>query len=85
MASAEHQPAPFSDAPSPVRAVLHRPWPSPVVIAPEDNPSGKVRTLLATADAIRVPISPEELAALEDKEGDDASVRFYKAIGHADA
>lgn len=81
----EKEPALFSGAPSPVRAVLDRPWPSPVVIPPEHSPSGKARTLVATADAIGDPISPEELAALEDKEADDASTRFYKAIGRANA
>lgn len=85
IAEEKKEPAPFSDAPSSVRAVLDRPWPSPVVIAAEDNPSGKARTLLATADDIGDPISPEELAALEDKDDDDASTRFYKAIGRADA
>ena len=81
----EKEPAPFSDAPPSVRAVLDRPWPSPVVIPPEDSPSGKACTLVATADAIGDPISPEELAALEDEESDEASTRFYKAIGRADA
>ncbi|KAM0847115.1 hypothetical protein ACQ4PT_055238 [Festuca glaucescens] len=81
----ETEPAPFSDASSSVRAVLDRPWPSPIVIAAEDHPSGKVRTLLATADDIGDPISPEELAALEDKDDDDESTRFYKAIDRADA
>ncbi|XP_044371638.1 uncharacterized protein [Triticum aestivum] len=79
----DKQPVPFSDAPSPVRAVLNRPWPSAVVIRPEDNPSGKYRTLVATAKDIGDPISPEEIAALEDKEGDDAGTRFYKAAARA--
>ncbi|XBJ07705.1 uncharacterized protein [Aegilops tauschii subsp. strangulata] len=79
----DKQPVPFSDAPSPVRAVLNRPWPSAVVIRPEDNPSGKYRTLVATAKDIGDPISPEEMAALEDKEGDDAGTRFYKAAARA--
>uniref|UniRef100_A0A8R7NXM2 DUF3615 domain-containing protein n=1 Tax=Triticum urartu TaxID=4572 RepID=A0A8R7NXM2_TRIUA len=80
----DKQPAPFSDAPSPVRAVRNRPWPSPIVIPPEANPSGKYRILVATADDIGDPISPEEIAALEDKEGDDAGTRFYKAAARAD-
>ncbi|KAI5022524.1 hypothetical protein ZWY2020_059254 [Hordeum vulgare] len=78
------QPAPYSDAPSPVRAVLNRPWPSPVLIPP-DSPSGKHRTLVATTKDIGDPISPEEVAALEDKEGDDdANARFYKAMARTD-
>ena len=80
----DKQPVPFSDAPSPVRAVLNRPWPSAVVIRPEDNPSGKYRTLVATAKDIGDPISPEEIAALEDKESDDANARFYKAMARTD-
>jgi hypothetical protein len=40
--------------------------------------------LLATAHDIGDPISPEELAELEDTD-DDESTRFYKAIGRADA
>ena len=81
----EKEPAPFSDAPPLVRAVLNRPWPSTVVIPPEKSPFGKICTLVATADAIGDPISPEELAALEDKEGDDESTRFYKAVAREDA
>ncbi|KAE8819997.1 hypothetical protein D1007_02180 [Hordeum vulgare] len=78
------QPAPYSGAPSPVRAVLNRPWPSPVLIPP-DSPSGKHRTLVATTKDIGDPISPEEVAALEDKEGDDdANARFYKAMARTD-
>ncbi|XBJ15114.1 hypothetical protein VPH35_007079 [Triticum aestivum] len=56
----DKEPVPFSDAPPPVRAVLNRPWPSPIVIL------------------------PEEIAALEGKEGDDAGTRFYKAAARAD-
>ncbi|KAM3406969.1 hypothetical protein ACQJBY_000794 [Aegilops geniculata] len=79
----DKQPVPYSDAPSPVRAVLNRPWPSPVLIPP-DSPSGKYRTLVATAKDIGDPISPEEIAALEDKESDDANARFYKAMARTD-
>ncbi|XP_044371906.1 uncharacterized protein [Triticum aestivum] len=79
----DKQPVPYSDAPSPVRAVLNRPWPSPVLIPP-DSPSRKYRTPVATAKDIGDPISPEEIAALEDKESDDANARFYKAMARTD-
>lgn len=80
--SSSEEEEPFSDAPSPVRAVLNRPWPSPVLIP---SPSGKVRTLVATSDTIGPPITPEELDALEDKEGDDMCTLHYKAAGRAGA
>ncbi|KAI5022521.1 hypothetical protein ZWY2020_059251 [Hordeum vulgare] len=55
------------------------------VLIPPDSPSGKHRTLVATTKDIEDPISPEEVAALEDKEGDDdANARFYKAMARTD-
>ncbi|CAO2039093.1 unnamed protein product [Urochloa humidicola] len=75
---------PFAYAPSPVRAVLNRPWPDPVVIPPT-SPSGKYRTLVATAKDIGPPITPEEFAALEDKDGDDLCTSHYKQIARINA
>ncbi|TVU47607.1 hypothetical protein EJB05_07213, partial [Eragrostis curvula] len=80
----EEKPVRFADAPSPVRAVLNRPWPAPTVIPPS-SPSGKFRTLVATAETIGDPVSTEEFAALEDKEGDDICTKHYKQTARANA
>ncbi|GJN08338.1 hypothetical protein PR202_ga26248 [Eleusine coracana subsp. coracana] len=56
---------------------LGRPLPS--------SPFGKYRTLVATADTIGDPISEEEFAALEDKEGDDMCIRLYKQSARTNA
>jgi hypothetical protein len=68
---------PFSDAPSPVRAVLNRPWPSPVLIP---SPSGKVRTLVATSDTIGPPITPKKLffAEIEDCGKPDGKIHVVR-------
>ncbi|KAF0927666.1 hypothetical protein E2562_035574 [Oryza meyeriana var. granulata] len=76
--------APFSDASSPVRAVLNRPWPDPILVLARAS-YGKSRTLVATAKDIGPPISLEELAALEPNDNDDMGIQGYKAAAHFDA
>uniref|UniRef100_A0A0E0KZZ6 DUF3615 domain-containing protein n=1 Tax=Oryza punctata TaxID=4537 RepID=A0A0E0KZZ6_ORYPU len=75
---------PFSDALLHVHAVLNRPWPEPILVAPTTS-NGKFRTLVATANDIGPPISPEELAALKPNEDDDMCIQSYKGAAYSEA